>query len=80
METLDRGGVMRIQTPQAFPREMIERAHAEAARARITATDDAALCERVGIPVVVVPGSEKAMKITTDADFALAEALSILRE
>jgi 2-C-methyl-D-erythritol 4-phosphate cytidylyltransferase len=30
--------------------------------------------------VVVVPGSERAMKITTEEDFALAEALSILRE
>jgi 2-C-methyl-D-erythritol 4-phosphate cytidylyltransferase len=46
----------------------------------VKATDDTALCERLGIPVVVVPGSEKAMKVTTESDFALAEALSILRE
>ena len=78
--TVDRDGVMRIQTPQAFPREMIERAHSEAASGGFTATDDAALCERLGMPVVVVPGSERAMKITTDADFTLAEAMSILRE
>ena len=77
---IDRTGVMRIQTPQAFPRALIERAHAEAAAASVKATDDTALCERLGIPIVVVPGSERAMKITTEADFALAEALSILRE
>jgi 2-C-methyl-D-erythritol 4-phosphate cytidylyltransferase len=59
---------------------MIERAHREASSAGITATDDTALCERLGIPIVVVPGSERAMKITTERDFALAEALSILRE
>jgi 2-C-methyl-D-erythritol 4-phosphate cytidylyltransferase len=79
-DTIDRTGAVRVQTPQAFPREMIERAHREASSAGITATDDTALCERLGIPIVVVPGSERAMKITTERDFALAEALSILRE
>jgi 2-C-methyl-D-erythritol 4-phosphate cytidylyltransferase len=59
---------------------MIENAHAEAFAARITATDDAALCERLGMEVVIVAGSERAMKITTEADFVRAEALSILRE
>ena len=57
---------------------MIERAHAEARRAGASATDDAGLCERLGLPVVVVPGSERAMKITDQMDFARAEALSIL--
>jgi 2-C-methyl-D-erythritol 4-phosphate cytidylyltransferase len=80
LETVDRAGLMRIQTPQAFPIAMIERANADAVQARVTATDDAALCERLGLRVVVVPGSERAMKITTEADFARAEALSILRE
>ena len=47
---------------------------------RVTATDDAALCERLGIPVKVVRGSERAMKITEEADFARAEALFPLPE
>ena len=80
VETVDRANLVRIQTPQAFPREMIERAHAEAFARHVVATDDAALCERLGMEVVVVPGSERAMKITTEADFVRAEALSILRE
>lgn len=80
METIPREGLVRIQTPQAFPRTMIEHAHSEAMRERISATDDAALCERIGMKVVVVPGSERAMKITTEADFARADALSILPE
>jgi 2-C-methyl-D-erythritol 4-phosphate cytidylyltransferase len=79
-ETIDRAGVVRIQTPQAFPREMIESAHARAAEERITATDDAALCEQFHMKVVCVPGSERAMKITDEADFVRAEALSILPE
>ena len=77
-ETIDRTGLVRIQTPQAFPKDMIERAYREASAAGLSATDDAALCERLGMPVVIVPGSERAMKITTEEDFARAEALSIL--
>jgi 2-C-methyl-D-erythritol 4-phosphate cytidylyltransferase len=79
-ETVDRSGLMRIQTPQAFPREMLERAHEAAYDEGIVTTDDAALCERMGMEVVVVPGSERALKITTEDDFVRAEALSILRE
>lgn len=80
METIERAGLVRVQTPQAFPRAMLERAHEEAVRDRITATDDSALCERLGLRVVTVPGDERALKITTEADFARAEALSILPE
>ena len=78
--TLEREGIVRIQTPQAFPREMLESAHEAAVRDRVTATDDSALCERLGLRVVTVAGDERALKITTDADFARAEALSILPE
>jgi 2-C-methyl-D-erythritol 4-phosphate cytidylyltransferase len=78
--TIDREGLWRIQTPQAFPRPVLERAHLEAAGASNEATDDASLCERIGATVVIVPGSHRAMKITSEDDFAMAEALSILRE
>jgi 2-C-methyl-D-erythritol 4-phosphate cytidylyltransferase len=79
-ETVARDDLVRIQTPQAFPRAMIEKAHREAFKSRTVATDDAALCELLGMRVVVVPGSERAMKITSEEDFARAEALSILQE
>ena len=78
--TVDRFGLWRAQTPQAFPRKVIERAHREAREADRVATDDAALCEQIGLTVVVVRGSERALKITEENDFALAEALSIFRE
>lgn len=80
IETISRDGLWRIQTPQAFPRDMLEKAYADAHDAGVSATDDASLCERLGLPVVIVPGSERAMKITTDSDFARAEGLSILPE
>lgn len=80
VRTIDRARLWRAQTPQGFPREVIVRAHREAAATRLTATDDAALCERLGIPVSVVPGSERALKITTEEDFVRAEALARTRE
>lgn len=80
VRTVDRARLWRAQTPQGFPREVIVRAHREAAAARLTATDDAALCERLGVPVTVVPGSERALKITTEEDFARVEALARMRE
>jgi len=80
VRTVERERLWRAQTPQGFPREVIVRAHREAKQQHLTATDDAALCERLGIPVVVVRGSERAMKLTEDADFARAEALFTLLE
>ncbi|MGH7652536.1 MAG: 2-C-methyl-D-erythritol 4-phosphate cytidylyltransferase [Gemmatimonadaceae bacterium] len=79
-ETVDRFELWRAQTPQAFPRSVIERAYREARAADRVATDDAALCEHIGLPIVVVRGSERAHKITEENDFALVEALSIFRE
>jgi 2-C-methyl-D-erythritol 4-phosphate cytidylyltransferase len=80
VRTVERSRFWRAQTPQGFPREIIERAYREARAARVTATDDAALCERLGLPVVVVRGSERAMKVTEESDFARLEALAMLSE
>lgn len=78
--TVDRQHLWRAQTPQGFPREMLERAYVEARRGGVSATDDSALCERLGLPVVVVRGSELAMKVTEEVDFARAERLATLSE
>lgn len=80
--TVPRDGLWRAQTPQGFPVEMIVAAHREA-RARgihADATDDAALCEALGHPVHVVRGSERAMKVTEEKDFALVELLQAVPE
>jgi 2-C-methyl-D-erythritol 4-phosphate cytidylyltransferase len=80
VRTIDRGGLWRAQTPQAFPMRVIEHAYVEARRAGVTATDDAALVERLGLEVVVVRGSERAMKVTEEADFARVERLVSLAD
>ena len=77
---IGRAMLWRAQTPQAFPRELLESAHIAARRDGVGATDDAALLERLGLPVVVVQGSERGLKITTESDFARADALSGLRD
>ncbi|MCX5766466.1 MAG: 2-C-methyl-D-erythritol 4-phosphate cytidylyltransferase [Gemmatimonadetes bacterium] len=75
VRTVEREGLWRAQTPQGFPREAIMRAHQTAHDDGIAATDDAGLFEKLGLPVVVVRGSERAMKVTDASDFPRAEAL-----
>ena len=79
VRTLDRSRLWRVQTPQGFPREIIERAHREARQAKATATDDAALCERIGAPVAIVPGNPRMMKVTMETDFERIETLFAAR-
>jgi 2-C-methyl-D-erythritol 4-phosphate cytidylyltransferase len=76
LRTIERAGLWRAQTPQGFPRDVLLRAHRAAEDGGYDATDDAALVERIGEPVVVVQGSERAMKVTDAADFERAEAMN----
>ncbi|MDN5797310.1 MAG: 2-C-methyl-D-erythritol 4-phosphate cytidylyltransferase [Intrasporangium sp.] len=62
--TPDRAVLRAIQTPQGFARAVLERAHAGSP----DATDDAGLVERLGEPVLVVAGDERALKVTTCDD------------
>jgi 2-C-methyl-D-erythritol 4-phosphate cytidylyltransferase len=80
VHTIDRAALWRAQTPQGFPRAVIVDVHRRARADHVTATDDASLCERYGIPVRVVRGSERALKVTVAGDFARVEALFTTRE
>jgi 2-C-methyl-D-erythritol 4-phosphate cytidylyltransferase len=75
-ETLNRAHLVRAQTPQGFPRNLLVEAHRRALADLRKATDDASLCEAIGAQVRAVPGSERAMKITSETDFAVAELLA----
>ena len=72
LSTVDRRGLWLAQTPQAFPRRVLERAHAAACLDELAPTDDAMLVERLGEPVELLPGSVRNLKITTAHDLALA--------
>jgi 2-C-methyl-D-erythritol 4-phosphate cytidylyltransferase/2-C-methyl-D-erythritol 2,4-cyclodiphosphate synthase len=67
--TVDRAGLVAVQTPQGFAWRLLREAHARGD----DATDDAGLVERLGAPVHVVEGEMTNLKITEPADLALAE-------
>jgi 2-C-methyl-D-erythritol 4-phosphate cytidylyltransferase/2-C-methyl-D-erythritol 2,4-cyclodiphosphate synthase len=75
-ETLARETIHLAQTPQAFRREVLQAALAYGTREAIEATDEATLAERAGHPVRLVEGETTNIKITTQEDFAMAEALA----
>ena len=74
VRTVPRAGLYRAQTPQGFPRRVLEQAHAQATHGG-PATDDAQLVEQAGVPVRVVAGSARNFKITTEDDLLIAERL-----
>lgn len=71
VETVDRDGLVSVQTPQAFRAAALRSAH----EGDPEASDDAALVEAVGGEVVVVPGDPRNFKITTAMDLEFAMAL-----
>jgi len=71
--TLDRQRVWLAQTPQVFRAAVLRRAYALARRDAYHGTDDAALVERLGVPVHIVPGETTNLKITTPDDLQWAE-------
>lgn len=71
---IDRDGLWRAQTPQAFRHRTIVDAYA-AWPVDETATDEAAVLERAGGSVLIIKGDPRLMKLTYPEDFAMAEAL-----
>ncbi|MGH7090379.1 MAG: bifunctional 2-C-methyl-D-erythritol 4-phosphate cytidylyltransferase/2-C-methyl-D-erythritol 2,4-cyclodiphosphate synthase, partial [Stellaceae bacterium] len=76
-ETVDRAQLWRAQTPQGFRFDAILAAHRAAAGRNLP--DDAAVAERAGLAVRLVPGSEENFKVTTEEDFARAEQVIAAR-
>ena len=72
VRTLDRSRLWLAQTPQAFRYDLLMEAHR---RAEGEATDDAALVEALGVKVRLYRGSPRNLKVTTQEDLALVQAL-----
>lgn len=68
--TVDRDGLWRAQTPQGFRFPAILEAHRAAAG--LSLTDDAAVAERAGLTVALVPSKEDNFKVTTPDDLTRA--------
>jgi 2-C-methyl-D-erythritol 4-phosphate cytidylyltransferase/2-C-methyl-D-erythritol 2,4-cyclodiphosphate synthase len=73
IETVDRNGLFRAQTPQGFRFQALLSAHESASR-NASYTDDASVAEAAGLGVAVVAGEERNIKITHDDDLARAAA------
>lgn len=74
----DRAALWRAQTPQGFRLSVLRAAYAAAAaEPEFAGTDDCALVRRFrpDVPIRVVPGTERNLKITHPADLRLAERL-----
>jgi 2-C-methyl-D-erythritol 4-phosphate cytidylyltransferase len=71
VSTVDREGLVTVQTPQAFAAATLREAHRDGG----LTTDDAGLVEQMGVAVRTVPGDPRNLKITRHEDLGLAEAL-----
>lgn len=77
VETIERRGLICVQTPQAFRTEVLREALDKSEADQVEGTDEAALVERLGRPVRVVAGSSFNLKVTTPEDWALAEQVAL---
>ncbi|UVS76709.1 2-C-methyl-D-erythritol 4-phosphate cytidylyltransferase [Actinokineospora sp. UTMC 2448] len=73
LDTPDRSALRVVQTPQGFAVDTLVRAHGSG----VSATDDAGLVEKLGVPVATVAGHPSAMKVTTPHDLAVAEKVLV---
>ena len=69
-KTPTRSKLRQIQTPQGFTRKLLQKAHTSPD----DVTDDAGLVEDRGVDVKVIAGEERALKITTMSDLAIAQS------
>jgi 2-C-methyl-D-erythritol 4-phosphate cytidylyltransferase len=70
---MERSRFRLIQTPQTFPVNLIKTAYAMPEDERLT--DDASVAERAGRTIHLFEGSYSNIKITTEEDLVIAEAL-----
>lgn len=75
-ETVPREKLWAIQTPQVFKHSLIKEAHRQAVIDSFDGTDDSILVERLGLPVKLVMGSYDNIKITTQEDLIISEAIA----
>jgi 2-C-methyl-D-erythritol 4-phosphate cytidylyltransferase/2-C-methyl-D-erythritol 2,4-cyclodiphosphate synthase len=75
IQTVDRAALWRAQTPQAFRYGVLRDAYAAWPSDEVP-TDDAAVVERAGGRVTLIPGDARLLKLTYPEDFAMAELMT----
>ena len=76
-ETVPRGDLRRVQTPQGFRADVLRTAYDVATETDILGTDDASLVEAAGTPVHTIDGEPWNIKITTSVDIAIAASFIV---
>ncbi len=71
IRTIERSKLYNTQTPQAFKTDLIKKAHIVLKNENYT--DDASMLEKLNIPVYIVEGSYKNIKITSKSDLDFAK-------
>ena len=71
--TPDRAHLWAAQTPQGFQVDLLKACHEKGLQYQWEVTDDAALFEKCGLQVKIVPGEETNLKVTTPVDLAIAQ-------
>jgi 2-C-methyl-D-erythritol 4-phosphate cytidylyltransferase len=74
LATLDRAGLVAVQTPQGFASDLLAAAHRQALADGFRADDDCALVEHLGREVRVVPGDPANRKVTRPDDLDAVRA------
>lgn len=80
LETPDRETLRAVQTPQVFEAALLKAALQSALEEDAAVTDDCSAVERMGKQVLLIPGEEENLKITTPVDLLIAEALLLNKE
>lgn len=75
LETLDRSGLVLVQTPQGFDKAVLMRCYENMDFSDLKVTDDASVLECFGIPVRVIAGEETNLKLTHPIDLCFGEAI-----
>jgi 2-C-methyl-D-erythritol 4-phosphate cytidylyltransferase/2-C-methyl-D-erythritol 2,4-cyclodiphosphate synthase len=75
---IDRAGLLRVQTPQAFAGDVLRSAYARVPRGG-QFTDDLAVLRAAGVPARFIDGDPLLMKITYPGDYEMAERLLVQR-
>jgi 2-C-methyl-D-erythritol 4-phosphate cytidylyltransferase len=75
IRTLRRDDLRNALTPQSFRYELLRRAYEQVDVLDPELTDESSIVERLGINIAIVEGSSRNIKITTEQDLLLGEAL-----
>lgn len=73
--TVDRNGLWRVQTPQAFQYAVLDEAFQKAVNDSFYGTDEGSLLEHAGKKLKIIMGSELNIKITRQEDLILGEGI-----